>query len=270
MRASNTSCPYPYLTLSHFSTLKPFLVPRGFGRGFFLPIGDGMDNIKGFLETSFVDWPGRSCAVLFLGGCNFRCPFCHNYPLVLQPGGLLSHDLEEILNILRPLRKWLGGVCVSGGEPTLRPELPTLLVRLRDEGHAVKLDTNGSRPEVLATLLAEGLLEMVAMDVKAPLEQELYDRCCGVPVDLARIAESVRLIRASGLAHQFRMTVVPGLHGEAEVVRWMASLGGGSALQLQNYRPGDVLAPAQSGSRGFTEEEFSRLQALLGERVARA
>jgi pyruvate formate lyase activating enzyme len=223
-----------------------------------------MNNIKGFLETSFIDWPGRSCAVLFLGGCNFRCPFCHNHPLVLQPGELVSHDLEEILVRLRPLRNWLGGICISGGEPTLSPELPKLLARLRAEGFAVKLDTNGSRPEVLAMLLSEGLLDMVAMDIKAPLEQELYDRCCGVKVDLARIGESIHLIGASGITHQFRMTVVPGLHGLAEVGRWVAGLKGSQVLKLQNYNPRSVLAPDRTGSRGFSEEEFSELTQILG------
>lgn len=221
-----------------------------------------MDNIKGFLETSFIDWPGRSCAVLFLGGCNFRCPFCHNHPLVLQPEQLLSHDLEEILRRLRPLRKWLGGICISGGEPTLNQELPRLLARLRAEGFAVKLDTNGSRPEVLSALLAAGLLDMVAMDIKGPVEQEFYDRCCGGPVDLARIAESIELIRASGIAHQFRMTVVPELHGVGEVERWVAGLAG-SALKLQNYNPKSVLAPDLVGTRGFTEEQFAALQQIL-------
>lgn len=221
------------------------------------------NNIKGFLETSFIDWPGRSCAVLFLGGCNFRCPFCHNHPLVLQADALHSHALEEILDRLRPLRKWLGGICISGGEPTLSPELPGLLARLRAEGFAVKLDTNGSRPEVLTALFAAGLVDMVAMDIKGPLEQEFYDRCCGVRVDLARIAESIKAIRASGLAHQFRMTVVPGLHGVGEVERWVAGLAG-SALKLQNYNPRSVLAPELVTSRGFTEEEFAALQQVLG------
>lgn len=220
--------------------------------------------IKGFLETSFIDWPGRSCAVLFLGGCNFRCPFCHNHPLVLQPGTLRSHDPGEILARLRPLRQWLGGICVSGGEPTLEPALPALLARLRREDWPVKLDTNGSRPGVLSALLRAGLVEMVAMDVKGPLEQALYDRCCGGAVDLAAIAESIGLLKESGIAHQFRMTVVPGLHGAAEVRRWATRLAG-SPLKLQNYNPRSVLAPGQVGPRGFTEEEFAALQLILDE-----
>ena len=222
-----------------------------------------MDNIKGFLETSFLDWPGRSCAVLFLGGCNFRCPFCHNHPLVLQPEELASLDLEEILARLHPLRDWLGGICVSGGEPTLSPELPNLLHRLREEGWRIKLDSNGSRPDILARLLASSLLDMVAMDVKAPLEQELYDRCCGVHVDLAGIRESIELLRQSGIKHQIRMTVVPALHTAATVRSWLEELGCGSGLRLQNYSSRSVLDRTKAGEQAFNEEEFAALQSLL-------
>ena len=131
-----------------------------------------MDNIKGFIETSFVDCPGRTCTVLFLAGCNFRCPFCHNHPLVIDPEGLLSFPLEEVISTLQPLKKWLGGICISGGEPTLDPKLPERLKVLRQEGFNLKIDTNGSRPAVLAELLSLDLLEMIAIDVKAPLRQD--------------------------------------------------------------------------------------------------
>jgi len=221
-----------------------------------------MDNIKGFLETSFIDWPGCSCAVLFLGGCNFRCPFCHNHPLVLAPTELLSLDLEEILVRLRPLHAWLGGVCVSGGEPTLTPELPELLKRLKTGGFQVKLDTNGSRPKVLAELLSAGLIDQVAMDVKAPLEQPLYNRCCGTTVDLELIRESIDLLKGSRVAHQFRMTVVPGFHSVPEVRRWREQLGG-TNLKLQNYSPHSVLDPALARGRSYSEVEFSDLLKAL-------
>jgi pyruvate-formate lyase-activating enzyme len=101
------------------------------------------------------------------------------------------------------------------------------------------------------------------MDVKAPLERDLYERCCGVAVNLAQLGESIRLIGASGITHQFRMTVVPGLHSAAEVRRWVSALPGGSSLKLQNYQPRSVLAPERVGSRGFTDEEFSAFQLIL-------
>jgi pyruvate formate lyase activating enzyme len=223
-----------------------------------------MDNIKGFIETSFVDWPGRTCAALFLGGCNFRCPFCHNHPLVLQPAELVSFASDAIIAQLHPLRKWLGGVCISGGEPTLDPQLPELLRILRREGFAAKIDTNGSQPEILAELLADGLLAMVAMDVKTVLVQEQYDRCAGTRVDLAGIGKSIELLKRSGVAHEFRMTILPRYHARADIVAWADALAGdGSRLKLQNYNPRSVLAPDLAGVSGFTPDEFTELTNLL-------
>ncbi len=219
--------------------------------------------IKGVLETSFVDWPERLCAVLFLGGCNFRCPYCHNNSLVLHPDGLASLGVEELLHRLAPLKKWLGGICVTGGEPTLDPHLPEFLVLLKEGGWSVKLDTNGSRPEVLAQLLAQGLLDMVAMDVKTVLVQEKYDRCAGRPVDLGRIHRSIELLGASGIAHEFRMTVVPGYHGETDVAAWAANLAGRARLTLQNFNPKSTLDPAVVPAAGFPPDVFGRLCRLL-------
>ncbi|MGV1100645.1 anaerobic ribonucleoside-triphosphate reductase activating protein [Thiovibrio sp. JS02] len=221
--------------------------------------------IKGFLETSFIDWPGKLCAILFVGGCNFRCPFCHNHPLVLAPEGLESIPFTTVLQRLAPRRKWLDGICVSGGEPTLSPGLPQLIAHLKAEGWAIKLDTNGSRPAVLEALLADGLLDMVAMDVKAPLVQEKYDRCAGARVDLGGIRKSIALLRESGVAHEFRMTVAPFLHSEADIHVWSRQVGGENArLKLQNFNPKTTLAPHLEKERGFAPEIFSRLVAGLG------
>jgi pyruvate formate lyase activating enzyme len=222
-----------------------------------------MDNIKGFIETSFVDWPARTCAVLFLGGCNFRCPFCHNHPLVLNPAELVSFPIAKIIGQLRPLKKWLGGVTVSGGEPTLDPDLPELLKILRQEGFATKIDTNGSQPEILADLLQQGLLDMVAMDVKTVLVQEKYDRCTGTRTDLAKIRQSIELIRQSGIDHEFRMTILPRLHTREDMVLWAAGPGAGSPLKLQNYNPRSPLSPDVAGERGFSPEEFEELVKLV-------
>ncbi|MGC1401997.1 MAG: radical SAM protein, partial [Thermodesulfobacteriota bacterium] len=106
-------------------------------------------EIKGFIETSFLDWPGKICAVLFLPSCNLRCPFCHNHELVLHPELLSPYPWDHIQKRLLALRSWLDGVCVTGGEPTLHPDLPELLGQIRHLGLLVKLDTNGTRPEVL-------------------------------------------------------------------------------------------------------------------------
>jgi len=222
--------------------------------------------IKGVIETSFVDWPERLCAVLFIGGCNFRCPFCHNPELVLAPEALATLSMAQVLEQLAPLRKWLGGICITGGEPTLDPHLGSLVALLKAEGWWVKLDTNGSRPEVLEQLLAGGLLDMVAMDVKAPLTDEQYRGCAGVRVDLKVIRRSIALLRESGIAHQFRMTVVPGFHGEREVEAWVASLVGRGRLTLQNFKPGTTLNPALLPATGFPPAIFDGLCRLVPER----
>ena len=205
-------------------------------------------GIKGFLETSFLDWPGRLAAVVFLGGCNFRCPFCHNAELVLAPHLVPSIALDDVLARLRPLRGWVDGVVVSGGEPTLSPRLPELLGRLRSAGFETKLDTNGSRPEVLARLFARRLVQAVEMDVKAPLEPGAYTRLAGVPARVELIRASLDLIRLSGLPHRFRTTYVPGLLDAASVGRLRRALPEGSPFVVQPFDPRRALDPVLRGS----------------------
>ena len=222
--------------------------------------------VKGFLETSFVDWPGKLCAILFLGGCNFRCPYCHNHPLVAAPEGLETIPLATVMTRLTAREKWLDGICISGGEPTLQPDLPVLLSFFKKKGWAVKLDTNGSRPEILENLIGAGLVDMVAMDVKAPLVQDLYDRCAGCAVDLGKIAESIAILQHSGIAHEFRMTIAPALHTEEDIRAWArrCSCPGSSRLRLQNFRPATTMAACFAEERVFDPETFSRLQSVVG------
>ena len=216
--------------------------------------------IKGFLETSFIDWPGKLCAILFVGGCNFRCPFCHNHPLVLAPEGMETIPFAEIMGRLAARKNWLAGVCISGGEPTLSPGLPALIVRLKAEGWAIKLDTNGSRPEVLAQLLADNLLDMVAMDVKTVLVQDKYERCAGGPVDLGAIQKSIDLLSYSDISHEFRMTIAPGLHTEEDIIAWNQQFDRSrSRLTLQNFNPRTTLDVRFEKEQGFAPEIFSRL-----------
>lgn len=224
----------------------------------------GQPPIKGFLETSFVDWPGKLCAILFVGGCNFRCPFCHNHPLVLAPEELDTIPFPEVLTRLSRRKSWLDGVCVSGGEPTLFPGLPAMIARLKAEGWAVKLDTNGTRPAVLEALLTQGLLDMVAMDVKAPLVQQKYNQCAGCAVDLAAIRRSIDLLTASSVPHEFRMTVSPRLHSEEDILAWRNGLGAAhSGRRLQNFSPKTTLDPFFEQEPSFSPEDFVRLQALI-------
>ena len=226
--------------------------------------------IKGFIETSFLDWRGMIAAVLFLPGCNFACPFCHNYTLVSDPDSLLTLPLDGVLDRLKPFVGWIDGVVVSGGEPTLHPGLERLLGEIRQAGFRVKLDTNGYRPEVLARVVEQGLADMVAMDLKAPLEPLAYRRACGRSVEVERVAESVEFLKAHGVAHEFRSTICPSWHGRNELERMAASLDGCQTWTLQAMNPATGWnQPALTEAGVYTGEELAGLQAEVADPICR-
>lgn len=203
-----------------------------------------MVEIKGFLETSFLDWPGKICSVLFLPGCNFRCPYCHNHPLVFRPGQFASLSLKDIFKRLLDLKGWIDGVCLTGGEPTQHADLPLLIHEIKENGYPVKLDTNGSHPEMLETLIDQGEIASVAMDVKAPLNPLSYRRSAGLSVDIASISKSIEILKRGRVDYQFRMTVVPQLHSEEEIRALGGQLRVGRRLTLQNFNPENPLDPS--------------------------
>ena len=216
--------------------------------------------IKGFIETSFVDWPGKIASIVFLPSCNFRCPYCHNCDLVLDPDQFPSFPTDHIVKQLRHFRKWIDGVCITGGEPTLLPNLTELIKTLRNEQMLIKVDTNGSRPEVIEHLISDRLVDCIAMDVKAPFENELYSRCAGVPVNLANIKESVALLRSNRIPYQFRTTVVPTLLTWDNLVRLAHELQGCTGLKLQNFSPVHTLDPEYTKIIPYPEDELPSMQ----------
>lgn len=192
-------------------------------------------RIHGFNKTTLLDYPEHVAATVFTGGCNFRCPFCHNASLVLQPEECPVIPEEEVLGHLRKRRGILEGVCITGGEPTLQKDLKEFVCKVKDMGFLVKLDTNGYRPEVLRQLLSEGLLDYVAMDVKAALPN--YTKVTGCPqLDLSRIEESIAILKNSRISYEFRTTVVKGLHTVEEFEEIGRMLKGCRAYYLQAYR----------------------------------
>jgi len=202
--------------------------------------------IKGLLESSLLEWRGRVASAVFLPGCNFRCPYCHNHGLVLKPDEYETMSLDAVLQRFDELRKWNDGVVVSGGEPTLHPGLPKLVAKLRAAGWPVKLDTNGTKPEVLAGLLELRMLDAVSMDIKAPLNPVAYRRNSGVAADLEAVATSIELLANSGIEVEFRTTVTPGLLDDREVreIRELVhSHGEGLRYKVQAYNPSDPLDP---------------------------
>lgn len=228
------------------------------------------DGIKGFLETSFLDWPGKVAAVIFLGGCNFRCPFCHNHNLVLNPAGHEDIPLAAIMPRLEELDGWVDGVCISGGEPTIHPLLPALAAQIKEAGLAVKIDTNGSRPQVLRYLIEQGLVDAIAMDIKAPLEEERYAQAAGAPVDLAAIKESIAILEQGKVAYQFRTTVVPALHKGEDLLHIAHHLSRSSSLTLHNFNPKDPLDPRLRGLTPYPDAWLKEMQLLLDSRCSQA
>jgi pyruvate formate lyase activating enzyme len=216
--------------------------------------------IKGFLETSFVDWRGKVASVIFLPHCNFRCPYCHNYDLVLHPDQLPTIPFEQVMQQIKKYKGWVDGVCITGGEPTLFPALVQLIEQLRNEHMLIKLDTNGSRPEVLRKLIDDHLVEHVAMDVKAPLNQESYSNCCGVSVDLKKIKGSIELLRKNFISHEFRVTAVPTLLKKEDLLTLANELKGSERLTLQNFNPEHPLDPGLKNIKPYTDQEIKEMQ----------
>jgi pyruvate formate lyase activating enzyme len=211
-----------------------------------------MIDPRGWVKTSLIDFPGHIATVLFTGGCNFRCPMCHNGDLVLHPGSLPAIDFDTVRAFLRRRAGLITGVVITGGEPTLRPGLARALSEIRDLGYAVKLDTNGYEPDVLATLLDQRLLDFVAMDVKG--SPATYGRLAGLPdLDLARIEASLSLLCCGAVSAEFRTTVVPGLlDAEAieAIARWLADFMDGGCRApyvLQQFRGQQTLDQALGG-----------------------
>ena len=196
-----------------------------------------MIKIKGFLETSFLDWPGKLCSVLFLPYCNLRCPYCHNHSLILHPEQHPSIPLERIFSRLETFRDWVDGVCITGGEPTLHAELPLLIGKIKGNGFPVKLDTNGSNPKMLEALIETRQIDFVSMDVKAPLDRFSYRRSTGRTINLNLILRSVEILKRGRVEYQFRMTVVPRLHSIDDVHQLGRQLRAGPRLVLQSFNP---------------------------------
>ena len=209
-------------------------------------------KLHGLSKLTLLDFPGHLACTVFTGTCNFRCPFCHNAPLVLTPDACPVISEEEFFEFLDSRQGKLEGVCITGGEPTLSPKLPDFIKKIKDRGFLVKLDTNGYRPEVLRELLHHNLLDMVAMDIKN--SRESYTRACGIEgtaFHLSRIEESISLLLTSEIPHEFRTTVTAELHTQKEMLslgNWLKDLSDqytktefSSPYFLQNFKNSGAL-----------------------------
>lgn len=210
-----------------------------------------------------LDWPGKISAVLFLGSCNFRCPYCHNPDLVegLWSGGCL--EWEHVAGFLQEKAGWIDGVSITGGEPTIHGDLPDLCRSIKALGMEVKVDTNGSRPRMLRSLFEQGLVDFVAMDFKTSPEK--YPALVGRPVSTYAVLESADLIISWGGQHEFRCTVVPGWVDYMDLEGISRLLRGASRLVLQQFRPERTLDPDMQRVKPYPDAVLAEWSKRLSE-----
>ena len=213
-------------------------------------------RICGLNKTTLLDYPGHVAATVFLGGCNFRCPFCQNGDLVLKPEGQPAVEKEEVMAFLRKRKGVLTGVCITGGEPTIERGLAELIEEVKNIGYLVKLDTNGYCPEVIRKLTEKGLVDYIAMDIKNDLKK--YGETVGIQgIDAGRIMDSIRWIINGKMDYEFRTTVVKELHGREDMSAIGKAIKGAKAYFLQGYlESGGVIAP---GFHAYGKEEMEEL-----------
>jgi pyruvate formate lyase activating enzyme len=220
-------------------------------------------QIHGFNKTTLLDYPGLVAATIFTGACNFRCPYCHNADLVLNPSSQPIIPEEEILSHLRKRKGITQGVCITGGEPTLQKDLKDFIKKLKELDLKVKLDSNGYKPEVLKDLVKDNLLDYIAMDVKAPLDE--YDVIAGVKLDTSKLKESIDFLIAGDLPFEFRTTVIKDFHTRESFEKISELIKGAKNYYLQGYI--DSPNVIQPGLTSYTYEEMQEFLPIFEGKV---
>lgn len=217
--------------------------------------------IGGLVKLSLVDYPGHTAAALFTIGCNMRCGYCHNPELVLPEQLVDPLPVGDILDWLDTRRGKLEGVAISGGEPTMHADLPRLIGEIKARGFLVKLDSNGTHPDMLAQLITDSLVDFIAMDIKGPLAR--YHEIAARPIDIAAIQRSVDIIRSSGIGSEFRTTIVKSQLSPNDIEQIGQLVAGAPRFALQAFRPGITISPQFSRETSYSEDEMKQLQTIM-------
>lgn len=221
--------------------------------------------IGGLQKMTLIDYPGKVAATIFVSGCNFFCPWCYNRNLVV-PEEILKHSpipLKEIYKFLEQRKGFLQGVVLCGGEPTIYDDLSDFAAAIKKMGYLVKLDTNGSNPEMLTSLIDKGLVDYVAMDIKAPKEsyKERYKEVVGKYIDTKKIEQSINILKNSPVEYEFRTTLVPGLVGKKDILEIVKWIGPAKKYFLQNFQPKDGLVnPLFSKKKPYSDRYLKEIQ----------
>lgn len=218
----------------------------------------------GFEKCTLVDYPGKVACMVYTIGCNFRCPYCHN-PELVDETVETTYNETAILDFLDTRKGLLDGVVITGGEPTMHEELPAFARRLKEKGFLIKLDTNGTNPEMLRRGIDEGWVDYVAMDMKSPLET--YSQTVARAVDVEAIRESISILLASPIEYEFRTTIVKSLLSCEDLKRIGEAIRGAKSYYLQKFVPTKILNPQFRRKVTYTDEEFIEFQKIMHEYV---
>ena len=223
-------------------------------------------KIGGLQRVSLIDYPGLICAIIFLQGCNFKCSYCHN-PELVDPRLFRSSIKEsDVMEFLDTRKGKLDAVTITGGEPTIQGELPDFIRQIKKMGFAVKLDTNGSRPEVINNLVAEKLLDYIAMDIKAPLDK--YKEVVNTNVNQDSIKESINLILKAKSPYEFRTTVVESQLEENDILQIGKMIAGASRYILQKFVPTKTLDKKFQKEKSHSDEKLQQIKNRLEHQIA--
>jgi len=223
-------------------------------------------KIGGWQKFSLIDYPDKISCIVFTQGCNFRCSYCHNPELVDPKKFGQTLDENIFFDFLKGRIGKLDAVVITGGEPTLHSDLPKFIKKIKEMGFLVKLDTNGTNPEMLKKLLDEKLLDYAAMDIKAPLEK--YKKITGVTIDVKKIKKSIDLVMNSSVDYEFRTTLVKNLLSTEDIVQIGKEIKGAKKYYLQKFIPSKVLKEERLNEESYTDEELEELKKQLNKLVA--
>jgi len=222
--------------------------------------------IKGFQATSLADYPGNIASIVFVPLCNFRCHYCYNKSLVLNSPELIELDEDKIIEKLSQRKNLIDGVVISGGEPTLQKELPEFILKIKELGLKVKLDTNGTNPDMMQKLMDRGLVDFIAMDIKAPLEK--YEQITGVKADLDAIRRSIKILLnlkdSCNVDYEFRTTALPALLEKKDFLEIGKLLKGAKKYCLQQFRKmPDMIDSSYENKESFSVSELNEIKKEL-------
>lgn len=214
--------------------------------------------IAGYIENSLIEWEGNIVSIIFLHPCNLRCHYCHSPHLVQPSNKLETIPVENILSAIRRNKGWVDGVVITGGEPTLCKNLDELAGLFGSLGIKVRIDSNGTNPDILADLIKRKLIQCVAMDIKAPLREEKYEEVVGATINLSNIKRSIELIMNNGIEYEFRTTVCPTFLDESDIVEIARSIEGARRYILQGFKPNNCLNSEMLNTTPYPIETLRR------------